>query len=43
MSRTFRNQPDIERVKRIKRDNNKKNNIKRKTYFDSYDEEEIDE
>lgn len=41
MSRTFKNQPKVERIKKVKSDNDKRNLFKRSNFYDFTDDEDI--
>ena len=41
MSRTFKNQPKVDRIKKVKQDQNRKSSFKRTNYYDLIDDEEF--
>ncbi len=41
MSRTFKNQPKVDRIKRVKQNPNKKDSFKRTNYLNFSDDEEF--
>ncbi len=41
MSRTFKNQPKVDKIKRVKQNQNRKNSFKRTDFYNLSDDEEL--